>query len=72
MQERKKQFDGVEKVESIEEVIEVKHGNTTFQVVSEYIGDATLEHLIKRLIQQEVENSNFYPVQENPYLSFRK
>jgi len=68
MQEAEKQFDGIEAVE----MIEVKHGNTTFQVISEYTGDVTLEHLIKRLIQQEVKNSHFYPVQESEHLRFRK
>jgi len=53
MQELEKQID------KIEEVIEVKYGNTTFQITSKYIGNVTLDHLIKRLILEEVENSHF-------------
>jgi len=54
MQELEKQID------KVEEVIEVKYGNTTFQITSEYTGNVTLEHLIKRLIQREIENPHFY------------
>ena len=43
-----------------EETTEVKYGNTTFQVTSRYTGNVTLEHLIKRLILEEVKNSQLH------------
>ena len=43
-----------------QEVIEAKYGNTTFQITSKYIGNMTLEDVIKRLIQEEVENQHLH------------
>jgi len=48
------------KIDDTEMVVEVQYGSTTFQVRSKCEGTFTLEHLIKRLIQNEVENSQPY------------
>ncbi|MDO4170965.1 MAG: hypothetical protein Q4D45_13895 [Lachnospiraceae bacterium] len=36
----------------------VRIGNTTFHVTSVFVGSVDLRHLIKRLIQKEIEQKN--------------
>lgn len=37
----------------------VQIGNTTFSVISIFSGTVQLQHLIKRLIQKEIEQKNY-------------
>jgi len=37
----------------------VNIGNITFNVISKFVGTASLEHLIKRLIREEIKQSFF-------------
>ena len=47
----------VERIEEQNNVISI--GNTTFYVTSRFVGKATLQYLIKRLIQEEIEQECF-------------